>query len=227
MEVPLQDVVEWDVANWSHAIHYWNACKPLHDGPLECLELGAHHGGLSMWLASLGHNVLCTDVNGVEAAASPLIERYGFSDRVAYAELDAAAIPYAERFDVIVFKSVLGAVGYNGDVERKHVAVRSMYEALKRGGRLLFAENLTASPLHRYFRERYVRWGRDWSYSDVPEMQSLLRDFSHVAYRTVGTLGAFGRSEAQRRFLSRFDGSTLAELVPEGWRYIMYGIATK
>jgi SAM-dependent methyltransferase len=227
MEVLLRDVVEWDVANWSHAVKYWEACAPLHAQPLECMELGAHHGGLTLWLASMGHRVLCTDLQGVQASASPLIDRYGLSDRVAYEELDAVAIPYREHFDIIVFKSVLGAVGSNGNFARKRAAFDSIYAALKPGGSLLFAENLAASPLHCYLRERYVQWGRFWSYADIPEMQSLLRPFAHVDYRTVGFLGAFGRSETQRRWLSAFDGSALASRVPEDWRYIMYGIATK
>jgi hypothetical protein len=100
----VRDVVEWDVANWSHAVKYWEARAALHAQPLECMEFAAHHGGLSLWLASLGHQ---------------------------------------------------------------------------------------------------------------------------VDYRTAGFLGAFGRSETQRRWLSAFDGRALASRVPEDWCYIMYGIATK
>jgi SAM-dependent methyltransferase len=227
MEVLMTDVVEWDVANWSHAVKYWEASAPLHGEPLECMELGAHHGGLSLWLASLGHRVLCTDLQGVEASARPLHERYGLSELVAYQELDATAIPFREHFDIIVFKSMLGAVGSNGNIDRKRAAARAIYSALKPGGRLLFAENLAASPLHCFFRERYVQWGRYWSYSNILEMQTLLHQFSHLEFNTVGFLGAFGRSEAQRRLLSAFDCSKLAARVPEKWRYIMYGIATK
>jgi hypothetical protein len=58
-------------------------------------------------------------------------------------------------------------------------------------------------------------------------MQSLLGSFPYVDYDAAGFLGAFGRSEARRRLLSAFDGSTLAARVPEEWCYIMYGIATK
>jgi SAM-dependent methyltransferase len=222
----MDDIVEWDVANWSKAVRFWEAHAEVSGGELECLELGARRGGLSLWLAHLGHRVVCSDVAGTELAARPLIDRYGLSERVTFEDIDAVAIGYSDRFDIIVFKSVLGAVGANGKAVRKREAVESMHAALRPGGKLLFAENLAASPLHRYFRNHFVRWGRSWSYVDLEEMRSLLRLFSRVEYRTIGFFGAFGRSEQQRRLLSVFDRSADV-VIPERWRYIVYGIATK
>jgi SAM-dependent methyltransferase len=227
MTLTLDDVVQWDVPNWSQAVRYWERHAGLHGAPLDCLELGAHHGGLSAWLASMGHCVLCTDLCNTERNARPLIDRYGLARRVAYAEIDATAIPYRDRFDVIAFKSMLGAIGRNGETGRKQSAIRSIYDALKPGGRLLFAENLAGSALHRYFRARWVPWGRTWSYVKIDEIRSLLRAFSRVDVATTGFLAPFGRTETQRRLLSTFDRSPMGSLLPQHWRYIVYGIAVK
>jgi SAM-dependent methyltransferase len=223
----LRDIVEWDVRSWSKAIAFWEAQHVLDGAPLDCLEIGARGGGLTLWMAQRGHRVLCSDLTESEGRARPLLERYGITSGVSYQDIDATDIPYDDRFDVIVFKSVLGGIGSNDAIEKQRKAVASIHRALKPGGKLLFAENLAGSPLHLFLRRRFVRWGDRWRYPTLDEMRSFLAPFRSVSYGTTGFLGTFGRSEQQRALLAAMDDVALNRVVPEEWRYIVYGVATK
>ncbi len=222
----LKDVVEWDVENWSRALEFWKERASLRV-PSTCLEIGARRGGLSLWLALQGHNVVCSDLTDNSEIASPLHRRYGVSDRIRYEAIDATAIPYENHFDAIAFKSVLGGVAWDGDASRQVAAVRAMHRALKPGGVLLFAENLKASLLHQAARRRFIRWNSIWRYVSIDEMLAYLEPFSSVEYQTTGVAGLFGRSPVISNFLGKADGLLLDKIVPPDGRYIMYGIATK
>lgn len=226
MRDTIADALQWDVTNWSAALDFWSKHAPLTGSALDCLEIGANSGGISMWLARQGHRVVCSDLGGAEKRARPLIERHGVLDRVTFEDLDATAIPYAERFDIVVFKSVLGGIGYDG-AEKQRAAIESMYRALKSGGLLLFAENLTGSALHRFLRSRYIRWGTRWRYVTVDEMRDFLNVFRNVQFGTTGFFGALGRSEKQRRMLATIDHLGVNAIVPPSWRYVIYGVARK
>src|SRR5579875_2881150 len=120
------EVLAWDTGNWSAALEYWKRHGALGAAPLHCLEIGANRGGLSAWLAGMGHDVVCSDLHECERSARPLIERAGLLARVRFEDIDATAIPYKDHFDAIVFKSVLGGVGHGGDIERQRQAVSAM-----------------------------------------------------------------------------------------------------
>mgnify|MGYP002685623113 CR=1 FL=1 len=63
----LRDIFEWDTENWSKALPFWESIPALNTSArLECLELGSNRGGLSLWLASKGYKVLCTDYENPE-----------------------------------------------------------------------------------------------------------------------------------------------------------------
>jgi SAM-dependent methyltransferase len=220
-------VLAWDVPNWSRALRYWEREGGISEGTLACLEVGANGGGLSVWLAMQGHTVVCSDYHASFANAEALAQRHGVAARLRFEEIDATCIPYESTFDIVAFKSVLGGIGRDGALERQRAAVASMHRALRPGGRLLFAENLRASPLHRSLRDRYIAWGSSWRYITIEEMRSFLEPFSNVSLDTAGFFGTFGRSEAQRRTLSLLDRVAANALVPPSWRYIVYGVATK
>lgn len=222
----LHDVVEWDVVNWSRALDFWKAHLSLPTSST-CLEVGARRGGLSLWLALQGYNVVCSDLDDNRDLAAPLHRAYGVSDRITYEAMDATAIPYEEHFDAVAFKSVLGGVAWDGDVSRQAAAVRAMHRALKPGGLLLFAENLCGSPLHEAARRRFIRWNSIWRYVSIREMLDYLEPFSNVEYRTTGVTGLFGRTPAISRLLGRADGTFFDRVVPPHWRYIMFGVARK
>lgn len=222
----LHDVIEWDVVNWSRALDFWrrNASLPP---PLSCLELGARRGGLSLWLALQGHNVVCSDLEDNSSVAGPLHDTYGVGDRITYQAIDATNIPYEDHFDVIAFKSLLGGVAWNGDARRQAAALKSMYRALKPGGILLFAENLRGSKLHQLLRKRFVKWNSVWRYVTIEEMRDYLTPFADVRYETTGVTGLCGRSPRTSKLLGRLDGMLLDRVVPPDQRYIIFGTARK
>jgi len=222
----LRDIVVWDVRNWSQAIELWERAVDW-SGVETCLEIGGNQGGLSLWLANMGKRVICSDLKDVRKTAAPLHHVYHLDKLVEYQDIDATNIPYENHFDVVAFKSVLGGIGRNDDKAIQQTVVDQIHKALKPGGKLLFAENLVASPLHRFVRKRFVKWGRQWRYITLDEMNEFLRNFSATQMHTTGVLGTFGRSERQRQLCGALDQRLLNYLTPKRWRYIVYGIAEK
>ena len=222
----LDDVLAWDVRSWSRALENWEKHVDW-SRVRSALEVGAGAGGLSLWLAKKGIEVTCTDLEGTEARARPLHERHGVLDRVRYRDRDATNLGIAGEYDVVVFKSILGGIGRHGGKAAQQRAIDSMYEALRPGGVLLFAENLVASPVHSYLRRRFVRWGNSWRYVTIQEMTELLGRFRRADVQTTGVAAALGRSEKQRDYLARLDEIALNRVVPGRWQYIVHGIAYK
>jgi SAM-dependent methyltransferase len=222
----LRDIVQWDVSSWSKALLYWENnvdWSRIENG----LELGGREGGLSLWLALKGISMICSDLSGVNATAEPLHRRYNVLEYIDYQNIDASSIPYENYFDVIVFKSIIGGIGRDNNFDLQRAVFKQIYKALKPGGRLLFAENLIASPLHQALRKRYVNWGSAWRYLTIEELRNFLQDFSTVEIKSTGVLGVFGRNESQRHSLSLIDNLVMNRICPDQWKYIGYGIAVK
>lgn len=223
-ELKPADFIEWDVRNWSAALDFWqaHAAQPLAGASV--LEIGCGSGGISLWLASQGARVTCSDIHGPQQQAVDKHRARGVSQLISYETLDATNIRHEDEFDIIVFKSMLGGISTK---EAQAKAIREMHKALKPGGELFFAENLMASPAHQFFRRRFVKWGQLWRYVTVAEMREFLRPFSSLHTRTLGFAGTFGRSESQRNALGLVDQILLDRLTPERWRYILLGVARK
>jgi len=221
------DFVEWDVRNWSAALEFWSANTKQDPSNCLALELGGRNGGLSLWLALQGAKVCCSDIVAPAERAMQMHQARGVSQLIRYESIDASNIPYEDTFDVVVFKSLLGDVGRCGGRESQAQAIAEMHKALKKGGELFFAENLIASAFHQSLRKRFVEWGKVWRYVSVAEMEDFLSLFSRVRYCTVGFAGAFGRSEIQREVFGILDHAVLDHVVPEDWKYIIIGVATK
>ena len=219
--------VEWDVRNWATAPEFWARNTRLDLRHCDALEVGSRHGGLTLWLAQLGANVVCSDLEGPTERARTSHAAAGVSHRVRYENIDVTRVPYVGRFDLVMFKSVLGALDGPDRLATQADAVAQIHRALRPGGELFFAENLSASAAHRYLRRRFVGWGSRWRYVSISEMLGFLAPFHEVSYRTVGVCGALGRSQRQRAFLGAVDRAFLDKLVPERWRYIMIGVARK
>ena len=221
----MRDFVNWDVDTWSRAIELWDAA--VRDAPpvLRCLEVGAGPGGPSLWLALKGHEVVTTNWEYTREQAAPLHERYGIHPE--YRDVDLTArIPWRDEFDIVVFKSVLGGLG--ADFARQKHAMAEILAALKPGGRLLFAENLRATWLHRLGRAVAYRVRRaSLRFTSYAEMRELLGRFEDVTLRTTGVLAVFGASEPQRNALTRVDDAVANRLVPASWRYVAYRMARK
>src|SRR5262249_24823871 len=176
--------------------------------------------GLSLWLALQGAQVMCSDVLMPTESVFRLHQARGVSHRIHYEAIDATRISYTSRFDVVMFKSMLGSVGRAGGKRLQTQAVKEIHKCLKSGGELFFAENLVGCRLHQFFRRKFVKWGQTWRYVSVAEMEEFLAPFSSVHYRTVGFAGAFGKSEMQRNVLGFLDTTAFNHLVPASWRYI-------
>ena len=227
MDPLLRDCIEWDVPNWALALEFWRHKSALDWQGKQALEIGGRNGGLSLWAAKQGLQVICSDLDGPTERAHQLHIAHQVTDKIEYAEVNAVEIPYENHFDIVLFKSVLGGVGENDKLERARTAVTQMHKALKPGGELWFAENLEASPMHRLLRRKFVHWGKRWNYISIESLQEFMSVFSSFEYRTAGFLGALGQCEQQRNFLSSLDRYFLARMVPEKWRYIMIGVARK
>jgi SAM-dependent methyltransferase len=219
--------IGWDVRNWSCALDYWSTHSVRDISNCTALELGSGGGGLSLWLALRGAHVFCSDISLETDSVRQFHAARGVSHLIQYGCINATEIPYTSEFDIVVFKSVLGYIGIKGGKELQAKAIKEMHKALKPGGELFFAENLTGSWLHQALRRRFVGWGQRWRYVTLREMQEFLSPFSAVEYRALGVTGAFGRTETQRNVLGMLDQTILNHILPEACRYIVVGIARK
>jgi SAM-dependent methyltransferase len=216
------DSVGWDVATWSRAMPYWLSRTRLASGA-RALELGAggENGGLSLWLAARGCQVTCSGLEPPTDSARELHRRYRADGRIRYAVDDVLTMQYEQEFDLVVFKSVLGRVGAGGDFGRQRRAVARMHQALRPGGELWFAENASASGLHRMGRRHFGAGRWQWRYISLDEVPVLLSSFEDKHWRTFGTSAAFGRSERQRAALARVDAAVLDRALPASWHYVV------
>jgi len=220
------DIIQWDIESWSKAIKYWDD-KIDWDKIQNGLELGGREGGLSLWLALKRKMIICSDLKDIKITAEPLHLKHNVTEFIKYQDIDATNIPYEDHFDIIVFKSIIGGIGKGNNIDIQQKVFKEIYKALKPGGKLLFAENLIASPLHQRLRRDFVNWGNSWRYVSITEMKQFLKHFSSFNIMTTGVLGAFGRNESQRNFLSTMDKLIINKLCPDNWKYIIYGIAEK
>lgn len=223
----IEDCIEWDTINWSKALSFWENNVDLKNKNYKSLELGGRRGGLSLWLALKGNQVICSDLDNPQDEASLIHKKYDCSSRITYEAIDATNIPYQNHFDIIIFKSILGGISRDGNSHLNQVVVDQIFNALKPDGKLLFAENLQASKLHQFLRKRLVRWGSSWNYLNVDNLPSLLKKYKSIKYNTVGFLGAFGKSETQRNVFGEIDSLLFDWSLSAKMKYIVFGVASK
>jgi SAM-dependent methyltransferase len=220
-----RDVIQWDVRSWRRGLRFWRTWLDRLR-PANALAIGERGGGLSLWLALHGVRVLCTDL-WIREETPALHRRYGVSDRVTYAAQDVTALTLPDgTFDLVIFKSVVGALSTRDRQER---AFAEIHRVLRPGGALLFAENLCSTRLHGWLRERFVEldpWRHQWRYLHARHDRDLLAPFAQVELRSSGFLANLGRNEAQRDLLARID-AVLCPIVPRTWHYILFGACLK
>lgn len=222
-EKEINDIIQWDVKNWKKALPYWEEHFPVKPG-MKVLALGERLGGLSLYFAKKGCNVVCTDYKDSLAGAQEMHRKHAVGDLVTYRNLDMRQIDFPdETFDIVVFKSVIGALNAPEDQTK---AVAEIHRVLKNGGGFLFAENAIASRLHRYMRKKFVNWKDAWRYVSDAEFESWKTSFSKTNSKKLGLVALFGRSEKQRKFLGTLD-SVFTPISPKAWRYIYLGVFIK
>ena len=225
MMLNAKDILAWDTVTWSLCLNLWR--NHVAGSNLRCLELGCGPGTVSLWLASQGHSVMCTDLNGPRSEVVELHRARGVSDRLDYRAVDATAMCFEAEFDVVVTKSVLGGIWMHCGQTAVCRVAQGIRRALKPGGKWLFGENLRASAAHMFARRVLLRRaGKEWYYPAIAEMLPLFDGFADLGYKTGGFLGAFGRTEWQRRALGYVD-KALVPALPVSWRYLMAGVATR
>ena len=222
----LAKYLEWDVRNWAVAVDFWLARSKQCLSECTVLEVGSNRGALSSWLALQGARVVHSDFNGTKQEAIDRHKADGVSHLIEYQTIDATDIPYTDHFDIVVFKSVLGAID-NGVKESQATAIGQMHKALKKGGELFFAENAVGSPMHMYLRRKMIKWGNWWRYVTIEEMKEFLAPFSETEFKAIGFAGTLGRTDAQRDLLARVDSLLFEHVVPDNWKYIIAGVARK
>ena len=227
----IDDIIAWDIVNWSKSFDFWKKHLDVKDKGYQCLELGARQGGLSLWLALNNNQVICSDVSYTDQQHEldktiALHKKHGCEQNITYEAIDASNIPYENHFDLVVFKSVLGGVSIDSGKRLEQQTIDSIYKSLKPGGRVVFIENLEGSFLHMYARKKFVGWGSKWYYMKLNDIVKLFNSYKSLEYKTVGFFGAFGKTEKQRQILGKLD-TLIEKLIPKHNRYVMIGIAKK
>ncbi len=222
----MADIIQWDIKSWQEALRFWEE-NVKWDKVRNALELGAHRGGLSLWLALKGKEVVCSDIGDPKRYAQPLHNKYKVGDLIDYKAIDATSMPYENCFDLVVFKSIIGGIGIRGGLQKQQQVFNQIFKALRPGGYLLFAENLRATAFHMILRRAFMKRGKDWRYVSINEMKTFLKEFSCFIIKTTGFLATLGRNESQRTLLSILDAAVFNRILPDDWKYIAFGIAVK
>ncbi|MES2799323.1 MAG: class I SAM-dependent methyltransferase [Bacteroidota bacterium] len=221
----LQDIIQWDIKTWSQALDFWEQNAEIPKGT-NALTIGERGGGMTLWLAKKGVHVICSDYNDFPESTAILHQKHEVESLVSYKDkvdvCDLNDFP-AESFDIVVFKSVIGALS---EKEKQVKALAEIHRVLKNGGILLFAENLEGSTIHQWVRKKFVRWGSYWRYLNFEQDQDLFAAYSSKKFHQVGFLSGFGRSEKQRNFLASIDKG-IQKITPSRWKTVLIGVLKK
>ena len=220
----LRDVFEWDAPNWSKSLDIW---EPYFNSKtsLNCLEVGSHLGGISLLLAKHGHKITCSDLISPSGTASRLHQKYSLQNKIKYAAVDIKNMNMKDEFDIIIFKSVIGGVARNYDIDLARKISTNLKGALKPGGVVLFAENCSGSLLHRLGR-KYLRKRATWSYFSANQFKEIFSNFESFQYDTFGFWSAFSVGKLSNLILSKLDKFT-SSIIPKSKKYIIFGVAKK
>lgn len=218
----IRDMVQWDTHNWYKTLLFWEKHAELHPG-MKALGIGEREGGLSLWLALRGLHVTCTDYNSFPPATQALHQKYGVSHLITYRNEDATKLRLEDGvFDVVVIKSVLGALSSK---ERQQQAIDEFYRVLKPGGVLLLAENTKATAFHAAVRKRFAPWSSYWRYLSLKGDMDLFQKFGEHRTAAFGFWGFLGKGRLEP--LTRLADTLTEPLVPRTWKYIMAGMFKK
>ena len=187
------------------------------------LELGGKNASLSLWAAEKGGLVTCSDIVGFEKQFSQKVNHIK-KGSIRYDIIDALDISLKETYDFILFKSMLGGIGRIGSEKLQMDVMREIHTSLKKGGEVLFIENMRGAFIHQMYRKRYGARRNDWCYPSFFDFIEMSKIFSKVKYETFGVLGSSGNLliKVRKSFDFKFE-----KTFPKSWRYIFAGIYQK
>ena len=215
--------IGWDISNWSRALEYLdqNKCMPFNGKNI--LELGSKNASLSLWAAEKGGIVTCSDIVGFEKQFSQKVNHIK-KGSIRYEIIDALDIGLKETYDFILFKSMLGGIGRIGSGKLQMDVIQQIHTSLKKGGEVLFIENMMGTWFHHYFRNRYGAGKNYWCYPTLKKFGEFSKLFDKVSYRTFGVIG--GGDFPLKLFRSKMDVG-LENILPKHWNYIYAGVYQK
>lgn len=231
-QLPIDEIIEWDVLNWSQLIKYWQPV--LEDLPRssKILAVGERNGGLSLWLALLGFDVVCTDLKETTEQAIQLHKKYNVAHKIQYRTLDLVNVEeQPEQYDVVIAKSVIGGLkaikskSATRSFAVQKNAVQSIHRLLKPGGYFFSAENLQGGVLVRKAREMRKK-DKGWRHLSFEELHELYAAYTLVQTKTFGILPTFFSRRLYNNvmyFINRY----LLFFMPRSSRYIAFTMAQK
>ncbi len=233
MKLPIEEIIEWDVINWSKSLLFWTKHFPSNlNSDSKILLLGERNGGLTLWLTLLGYKVISSDYNGITDRGISLHEKYKQSDNIEYKKINIYSIPYSENyFDLIICKSVLGGLKKeihdkkSRTLQNQKIAVNEIYRTLKPGGKFLGAENMTGSFFHQFIR-KLLKKDKGWRYLDKKDLDHFFGDFSNKSYLKYGFFGTFFNSKVLNFLFGGLD-KILSRILPKKTLYITFFVITK
>lgn len=189
------------------------------------LEIGGRRGSISLMLAKeYDMKVICSDINNPVSTAQLLHDKYSLKHKIEYKAVDCTEIEYQDNtFDVVLFKSVIGALG---SVEKQMLTFKEINRVLKPGGVLLFAENLKSSALHMYLRRKFVIWSAYWYYPELKDIYIYTKEYNHTEINTTGFFANLISNHFFRVIFSYLD-FLFEKVLPKKLRYIVYGALIK
>lgn len=231
----VDDVIGWDVPNWSGCLSYWRPwLNGLGHKTAKILVLGERNGGISLWFAHLGFDVLCTDYRLPTARVQPLHQRWGVQERVEYAAADVFKLTYPDGcFDAVACKSVLGGLclvysdNSTRTLENQKLAVMEIKRVLKPSGVFLGAENLAGTGVHMFLRRLRTKGNLGWRYFRRTEIRWMFDGYSEFQQKLHGFLGTqWFPGSPLNRLCALADGG-LSKILPGDCRYISFIRARK
>ena len=236
----IEDIIGWDTIVWGQSLKFFDEninFKKIKNA----LELGSGtYGGYSLYFASKNIDTICSNPFGNFDSAKKIHFKYNFSKKIKYEKIDALDIPYKNKFDCISFKSVLGVLGNQKErfknVNSQKRMINNISKALKKGGYLIFAENLKGSKFHQYILNKYG-WGKNytgWRYFSVKEYLDIVgNDFELLNYKTTGVIGNMVSKkkipfkERIKRIFGKIDIYILDKIFKENSRYVIFTVFKK
>ena len=215
--------INWDVPNWERALIFLDSKKSVSFKDKKVLEIGARDGDLSLWAAIKGAHVICSDINGPSQVAFEAANHYKLK-KIEFKALDALNLPFSNKFDYVLFKSVLGGIGKADSIENQTIAMKQIYQVLKPGGECLFIENMRGTWLHNILRKKFGSGITNWYYPSLMEFYGLSKNFNKVSYRTFGYIGL--GDFPLKNFRSKLD-SYLEKIIDPSCHYIYAGVYQK